>query len=199
MEQKKAKIDYEKLVSYISELQQIILDTDTLRKLNFLATELENMKNQNEIMDINAIESSRVKDILIYIYEHYDRSKDSIRKISKRLENPERKYQDVAVHMKILAYRKAEIPSEENKEESKKILRLALYLNEVRKQRHLAMAGEVDRSERVRFREILECIDRIYDGTDESTRRICELLESRGDMDEVLKYYESEKPKEEER
>ena len=101
--------------------------------------------------------------------------------------------------MKILAYRKAEIPSEENKEESKKILRLALYLNEVRKQRHLAMAGEVDRSERVRFREILECIDRIYDGTDESTRRICELLESRGDMDEVLKYYESEKPKEEER
>ena len=86
MEQKKAKMNYEKLVSYISELQQIILDTDTLRKLNFLATELENMKNQNEIMDINAIESSRVKDILIYIYEHYDRSKDSIGKISKRLE-----------------------------------------------------------------------------------------------------------------
>ena len=70
MEQKKTKMDYEKLVSYISELQQMISNTDILRKLNFLATELENMKNQNEIMDINAMESSRVKDILIYIYEH---------------------------------------------------------------------------------------------------------------------------------
>ena len=201
MEQKKIKRDYEKLFSYISELQQKISEKDpeAFRKINVLAAELGKMQKQEKVLDLDMMEPSRAKDILEYIYAQYDGTEESVRRISKKLQNPEKKYEEVTAHIKILGYRKSAIPSKENKEEANKLFQLALYLLEVRKQRHLPMAAENDRIERIRFKEILEYIDKYYDGTDESTRNICNMIENRQDIDEVLKYHKREDKEEGER
>ena len=198
MEQKKPEINYERLVSYINELKQTITNINISRKISVLAEELEKAK-QNQKFDIHAIQSSRVRDILIYINNEYDGTQSSVRKISKKLESPERKYQEITSHINILAYRKSEGLTQENKRESEKLLKIALYLKEVRHQRHFAMPAEMDKPESVRFREILKYIDDIYDGTEESTQNICKMIIERGDMDEVLKHYKTRKSNEEER
>lgn len=198
MEQKKTEINYERLVSYINELKQTITNINISRKISVLAEELEKAK-QNQKFDVHAIQSSRVRDILIYINNEYDGTQSSVRKISKKLESPERKYQEITSHINILAYRKSEGLTQENKRESEKLLKIALYLKEVRHQRHFAMPAEMDKPESVRFREILKYIDDIYDGTEESTQNICKMIIERGDMDEVLKHYKTRKSNEEER
>ncbi len=200
MEQKKPEINYERLVSYINELKQTITNINISRKISVLAEELELEKaKQNQKFDVHAIQSSRVRDILIYINNEYDGTQSSVRKISKKLESPERKYQEITSHINILAYRKSEGLTQENKRESEKLLKIALYLKEVRHQRHFAMPAEMDKPESVRFREILKYIDDIYDGTEESTQNICKMIIERGDMDEVLKHYKTRKSNEEER
>ncbi len=198
----KKKMDYEKLNSYVTELQNRMpkINIESIKKVNNLAEFLDEIKNQKETTRFDNNEIEEFKNILKYIYDEYDGTEKSIRKISKKIESPERKYDDVTSDIKILGYRKSVGQSEENKEEIDKLFRLAQYLIEVRKQRHLPMAGESDRSERARFTEILEYIDQHYDGTEESIKNICEMLESREDFDEVLSHQELENNnKEEER
>lgn len=110
----------------------------------------------------------------------------------KEEQSPERKYAELTSYIRILSYRAINEQNEKSKEVGKRLMELATYLEEVRKQRHLCMPVENDRIERVRFKEILEYIDEKYDGTENSTREICKTLDKREDIEEVLKYHKKQ-------
>lgn len=110
----------------------------------------------------------------------------------------QQKYRELTSDIKILSYRAI---SENNTQVYEKLNRLATYLEEVKKQRHLCMLSETDREEKVRYNELLEYIDAQYDGTEETLKEICRELDKREDVDEVLKYHDKKNnpSKEEER
>lgn len=112
-------------------------------------------------------------------------------------QSPERKYAELTSYIRILSYRASNEQNEKSKEVSKRLMKLATYLDEVRKQRHLCMLLENDRIERVRFKEILNYIDETYDGSENSTKEICKVLDRRDDIEEVLKYHRKEQLKKE--
>ena len=122
-----------------------------------------------------------------------EKAKEKYEKMS-----PQTKYREVTAGIQILSTRAI---VEDNKEISERLKRLAQYLEEVRIQRYLCQPSENDREEMVRYRELLEYINRQYDGTDESLREICRELDKREDIGEVLKYYDKKNngSKEEER
>ena len=97
--------------------------------------------------------------------------------------SPERKYAELISYIKILAYRAT------NEAVSNQLKAIAIYLEEIRKQKHLCMITETDRIEYVRFKEILEYIDNAYDGTEDSVEKICIILNKRKDVSEILKNY----------
>ncbi len=113
-------------------------------------------------------------------------------------QSPERKYAELTSYIRILSYRAINEQNEKSKEVGKRLMELATYLDEVRKQRHLCMPLENDRIEKVRFKEILEYINRKYDGTENSTKDICKALNKREDIEEVLKHHKEEKRRKEE-
>ena len=91
--------------------------------------------------------------------------------------------------------------SEGNQEVYERLRKLSKYLKEVREQTHLCMLSETERIEKVRYEELLEYVDKRYDGTEETLKEICRELYKREDIDIVLKSHEKEnnQSKEEER
>lgn len=123
-----------------------------------------------------------------------ERNKEQKKKMS-----PQTKYREVTAAIRILSTRAI---VKDNKEIYERLKQLAQYLEEVRIQRYLCQVSEVDRIEGVRYRELLEYIDKRYDGTEESLKEICRTLDKRKkDIAEVLKYHDnkSNRSKEEER
>lgn len=102
---------------------------------------------------------------------------------------PEKKYDDVITSIKILSRR----AFNENKQDVRvKLENLITYLQRVREQRHLAMMSEHDRIERVRYKELLDYIDREYDENKSNIKEICRTISKREDMDIVLGTYKKE-------
>ena len=122
-----------------------------------------------------------------------EKAKEKYEKMS-----PQTKYREVTAGIQILSTRAI---VEDNKEIYERLKRLAQYLEEVRIQRYLCQPSEIDREEWVRYRELLEYINRQYDGTEETLKEICRELDKREDVDKVLKYYDKKNngSKEEER
>ena len=60
-------------------------------------------------------------------------------------QSPERKYAELTSYIRILSYRAINEQNEKSKEVGKRLMELATYLDEVRKQRHLCMPLENDR------------------------------------------------------
>lgn len=184
MEQEATKINYETIRGYLQELQNKIpeKETETLRKINYLTQILDEYKEGNtsttENMDNEEI--AKTKDALRYISAHYDGTEESIKRIKKRLESPERRYDELVSSIRILSRKE-----EENK---KKWEMMDRYLQAVKDQRHLPQVMENERLERVRFEEILAIVDKSYDGTNESVKQICDDIEKREDMEEVLRH-----------
>ncbi len=184
MEQEATKINYETIRGYLQELQNKIpeKETETLRKINYLTQILDEYKEGNtsttENMDNEEI--AKTKDALRYISAHYDGTEESIKRIKKRLESPERRYDELVSSIRILSRKE-----EENK---KKWEMMDRYLQAVKDQRHLPQVMENERLERVRFEEILAIVDKNYDGTNESVKQICDDIEKREDMEEVLRH-----------
>ena len=120
------------------------------------------------------------------------------RKEEKKKMSPQAKYRELISCIQILSIRAS---SAGNQEVSGRLRRIAKYLEEVRAQRHLCMLSEKDRTEKVRYNELLEYIDKQYDGTEVTLKEICRELDKREDIDEVLKYHDekNKKSKEEER
>lgn len=103
--------------------------------------------------------------------------------------SPEKKYDDVITSIKILSRR----AFNENKQDVRvKLENLITYLQRVREQRHLAMMSEHDRIERVRYKELLDYIDRKYDESKSNIKEICRTISKREDMDIVLGTYKKE-------
>lgn len=103
--------------------------------------------------------------------------------------SPEKKYDDVITSIKILSRR----AFNENKQDVRvKLENLITYLQRVREQRHLAMMSEHDRIERVRYKELLDYIDREYDENKSNIKEICRTISKREDMDIVLGTYKKE-------
>lgn len=120
-------------------------------------------------------------------------SPEEKRKEEKKKMSPQTKYREVTAFIRILSTRAI---AENNQEIYERLGRLAQYLEEVRVQRHLCMLSETDRIERVRYKEILEYIDKRYDGTEQSLKEICRTLDKRKkDIDEVLKKYDEKNKK----
>ena len=112
--------------------------------------------------------------------------------------SPQAKYRELTSSIQVLSIRAI---AEDNQEVYERLRRIAKYLEEVRAQRHLCMLSEKDRTEKVRYNELLEYIDKQYDGTEVTLKEICRELDKRKDIDEVLKYHDekNKKSKEEER
>ena len=88
----------------------------------------------------------------------------------------QQKYKELIASIRILASRAI---GEDKKAVYSRLSRLAKYLEEVNSQRHLCMLSETDRIEKVRYNELLEYIDVQYDGTEESVKKICRVLNKR--------------------
>lgn len=99
----------------------------------------------------------------------------------------QQKYMVTISSIQMLSYRANE------KETRNKLGRIAQYLKEVRSQMHLCMASEQNRIEMLRYKELLEYIDKTYDGSDKSLVEICKALGKRKDINEVLRYYDNRK------
>ncbi len=119
-------------------------------------------------------------------------------KKEEKKQSPQSKYREVAISIQMLSLRAMQ---ENNIEAYEKLKRLGQYLEEVRMQRNLCLISEKDRPEKARYKELLEYIDKNYNGSKESLAEICKSLNKRKDIDEVLKYYDKKnnKSKEEER
>ena len=190
MEQEATKINYETIRGYLQELQNKIpeKETETLRKMNYLTQILDEYKDGNTatIENMNNEEVAKTKEVLRYISAHYDGTEESIKRIKKRLESPERRYDELISSIRILARKETE-------ENTKKLEMIVMYLQAVKDQRHLPQVTEIDRPEMKRFKEILGDIDKRYDGTNESVKQICDDIEKREDMEEVLRHQMKEK------
>lgn len=111
---------------------------------------------------------------------------------NKEKMSPQAKYRELTSSIQVLSIRAI---AEDNQEVYEKLRRIAKYLEEVRAQRHLCMLSEKDRTEKVRYNELLEYIDKQYDGTEVTLKEICRELDKREDVDEVLKYHDEKNKK----
>lgn len=125
-------------------------------------------------------------------------SPEEKRKEEKKKMSPQAKYRELTSSIQVLSIRAI---AEGKQEIYERLRRLAKYLEEVRAQRHLCMLSEKDRTEKVRYNELLEYIDKQYDGTEVTLKEICRELDKREDIDEVLKCHDKKnnQSKEEER
>ena len=111
----------------------------------------------------------------------------SIQEKQKHNIDMQKKYRMAISSIQMLALRAS------SKDTHEKLKRLAKFLEEVREQSYLCLISEKDRIEKVRYKELLEYIDEVYDKSKESVIKICETLEKREDIDEVLKYHDKKK------
>ena len=209
MKKKIAQQKYRELISLVQVLSIRAISEgkqEVYESLKSLEKYLEEMRAQRHLCMIsekNRTENVKYEELLKYINKKYDGTEESINVICRELDKrkkieAEQKYRELTSDIKILSYRAI---SENNTQVYEKLNRLATYLEEVKKQRHLCMVSETDREERVRYNELLEYIDAQYDGTEETLKEICRELDKREDVDEVLKYHDKKNnpSKEEER
>lgn len=111
---------------------------------------------------------------------------------NKEKMSPQAKYRELTSSIQVLSIRAI---AEDNQEVYERLRKIAKYLEEVRAQRHLCMLSEKDRTEKVRYNELLEYIDKQYDGTEVTLKEICRELDKREDVDEVLKYHDEKNKK----
>lgn len=209
MKKKNAQQKYRELTSLVQLLSIRAISEgkqEVYKSLKNLEKYLEEMRSQRHLCMLsekNRTENVKYEELLKYINKKYDGTEESINVICRELDKrkkieAEQKYRELTSDIKILSYRAI---SENNLQVYEKLNRLATYLEEVKKQRHLCMVSETDREEKVRYNELLEYIDAQYDGTEETLKEICRELDKREDVDEVLKYHDKKNnpSKEEER
>ena len=209
MKKKSAQQKYRELTSLVQLLSIRAISEgkqEVYESLKNLEKYLEEMRSQRHLCMLsekNRTENVKYEELLKYINKKYDGTEESLNVICRELDKrkkieAEQKYREVISDIKILSYRAI---SENNTQVYEKLNRLATYLEEVKKQRHLCMVSETDRIERVRYEELLGYINHQYDRTEETLKEICRELDKREDIDEVLKYHDKKNnpSKEEER
>lgn len=209
MKKKSAQQKYRELTSLVQLLSIRAISEgkqEVYESLKNLEKYLEEMRSQRHLCMLsekNRTENVKYEELLKYINKKYDGTEESLNVICRELDKrkkieAEQKYREVISDIKILSYRAI---SENNTQVYEKLNRLATYLEEVKKQRHLCMVSETDRIERVRYEELLGYINHQYDRTEETLKEICRELDKREDVDEVLKYHDKKNnpSKEEER
>ena len=209
MKKKSAQQKYRELTSLVQVLSIRAISEgkqEVYESLKNLEKYLEEMRAQRHLCMLsekNRTENVKYEELLKYINKKYDGTEVSLNAICREIERrkkieAQQKYKEVISYIKILSYRAI---SENNTQVYEKLNRLATYLEEVKKQRHLCMVSETDRIERVRYEELLGYINHQYDRTEETLKEICRELDKREDVDEVLKYHDKKNnpSKEEER
>ena len=209
MKKKSAQQKYRELTSLVQLLSIRAISEgkqEVYESLKSLEKYLEEMRAQRHLCMLsekNRTENVKYEELLKYINKKYDGTEVSLNAICREIERrkkieAQQKYKEVISYIKILSYRAI---SENNTQVYEKLNRLATYLEEVKKQRHLCMVSETDRIERVRYEELLGYINHQYDRTEETLKEICRELDKREDVDEVLKYHDKKNnpSKEEER
>lgn len=209
MKKKSAQQKYRELTSLVQLLSIRAISEgkqEVYESLKNLEKYLEEMRSQRHLCMLsekNRTENVKYEELLKYINKKYDGTEESLNVICRELDKrkkieAEQKYREVISDIKILSYRAI---SENNTQVYEKLNRLATYLEEVKKQRHLCMVSETDRIERVRYEELLGYINHQYDRTEETLKEICRELDKREDVDKVLKYHDKKNnpSKEEER
>ena len=209
MKKKIAQQKYRELISLVQVLSIRAISEgkqEVYKSLKNLEKYLEEMRSQRHLCMLsekNRTENVKYEELLKYINKKYDGTEASLNAICREIERrkkieAQQKYKEVISYIKILSYRAI---SENNTQVYEKLNRLATYLEEVKKQRHLCMVSEKDRIERVRYEELLGYINHQYDRTEETLKEICRELDKREDVDEVLKYHDKKNnpSKEEER
>ena len=209
MKKKIAQQKYRELISLVQVLSIRAISEgkqEVYESLKSLEKYLEEMRAQRHLCMIsekNRTENVKYEELLKYINKKYDGTEASLNAICREIERrkkieAQQKYKEVISYIKILSYRAI---SENNTQVYEKLNRLATYLEEVKKQRHLCMVSETERIERVRYEELLGYINHQYDRTEETLKEICRELDKREDVDEVLKYHDKKNnpSKEEER
>ena len=209
MKKKNAQQKYRELTSLvqllsiraISEGKQEVYES--LKRLEKYLEEIKAQRHLCMLSEKKRTENVEYEELLKYINKKYDGTEASLNAICREVERrkkieAEQKYREVTSYIKILSYRAI---NENNTQVYEKLNRLATYLDEVRKQKELCQLSEKDRTEKVRYNELLEYIDKQYDGTEVTLKEICRELDKREDIDEVLKYHDekNKKSKEEER
>lgn len=99
----------------------------------------------------------------------------------------QQKYRELTSLVQVLSIRAI---SEGKQEVYESLKNLEKYLEEMRAQRHLCMLSEKNRTENVKYEELLKYINKKYDGTEASLNVICREIEKRKKIEAEQKYRE---------
>lgn len=99
----------------------------------------------------------------------------------------QQKYRELISLVQVLSIRAI---SEGKQEVYESLKSLEKYLEEMRAQRHLCMISEKNRTENVKYEELLKYINKKYDGTEASLNAICREIERRKKIEAQQKYKE---------
>ena len=99
----------------------------------------------------------------------------------------QQKYRELTSLVQVLSIRAI---SEGKQEVYESLKSLEKYLEEMRAQRHLCMISEKNRTENVKYEELLKYINKKYDGTEASLNAICREIERRKKIEAQQKYKE---------
>lgn len=99
----------------------------------------------------------------------------------------QQKYRELTSLVQLLSIRAI---SEGKQEVYESLKSLEKYLEEMRAQRHLCMLSEKNRTENVKYEELLKYINKKYDGTEVSLNAICREIERRKKIEAEQKYKE---------
>ena len=99
----------------------------------------------------------------------------------------QQKYRELTSLVQVLSIRAI---SEGKQEVYESLKSLEKYLEEMREQRHLCMLSEKNRTENVKYEELLKYINKKYDGTEASLNVICRELDKRKKIEAEQKYRE---------
>ena len=99
----------------------------------------------------------------------------------------QQKYRELTSLVQVLSIRAI---SEGKQEVYESLKSLEKYLEEMRAQRHLCMLSEKNRTENVKYEELLKYINKKYDGTEASLNAICREIERRKKIEAEQKYKE---------
>ena len=209
MKKKTAEQKYRELISFVQVLSIRARGEgkqEVYENLRNLEKYLEKTRAQSHLCMLSEkkrTENVKYEELLKYINKTYDGTEASLNAICREIEKrkkieAQQKYREVTSYIKILSYRAI---NENNTQVYAKLNRLTIYLDEVKKQKDLCQISEKDRTENVRYEEVLGYINDQYDGTEETLKTICRELDKREDIDEVLKYHDKKnnEKKEEER
>ena len=99
----------------------------------------------------------------------------------------QQKYRELTSLVQVLSIRAI---SDGKQEVYESLKNLEKYLEEMRSQRHLCMLSEKNRTEKVKYEELLKYIKKKYDGTEASLNAICREIEKRKKIEAEQKYRE---------